>query len=197
MGEGRAQPGAGTRASRFEAIFHAAYPRVLAYALRRVGDRGSAEEVASETFLIAWRRLDALPEDPLPWLLGTARKVLANQRRSTRRRLPAGPLAPLDTVEARDPSTPPDELIADREAFATAFAALGSRDREVLSLVAWDGLEPREAARVMGCSAATFSIRLHRARRRLLKELKASEHSLGEAGGRPRHQPQPSNSEAR
>ena len=48
-----------------------------------------------------------------------------------------------------------------------AFNALGERDREALALVAWDGLAPREAARVAGCSAATFSVRLYRARKRL------------------------------
>jgi RNA polymerase sigma-70 factor (ECF subfamily) len=172
------------RARRFEAIFNASHVRVLAYALRRTEDRGSAEEAVSETFLIAWRRLDAVPEEALPWLLGTARRVLANQRRSAKRRAPAGSHTPLDLVEARDPSTPVPELVGERQAFAAAFAALGERDREVLSLIAWDGLEVREAARVMDCSAPTFSLRLHRARRRLLKELAASGHSLGERTGK-------------
>lgn len=169
-------------ASRFEAMFRACYPRVLAYALRRTEDRGSAEEVASETFLIAWRRLDAVPEESLPWLLGTARRVLANQRRSGRRRLPIGASASVDPGDVAGPGPLPFERIAEREAFATAFKALGDRDREVLRLIAWDGLEVREAARVMGCAAPVFSVRLHRARRRLLKELEASGHSLGEAG---------------
>jgi RNA polymerase sigma-70 factor (ECF subfamily) len=169
------------RASRFEAIFSETYPRVLAYALRRAGDRGAAEEVTAETYLVAWRRLEAMPDDPLPWLLGTARKVLANRRRATRRRQPDGPHAPLDLVDAPDPGTPTSELVAEREAFANAFATLPERDREVLSLTAWDGLEPREAALAMGCTAASFSLRLHRARRRLLKGLASHGHRLGEA----------------
>jgi RNA polymerase sigma-70 factor (ECF subfamily) len=174
-----------SRASRFEAMFRASYPRVLAYALRRTKDRGSAEEVASETFLIAWRRLDAVPEEePLPWLLGTARRVLANQRRSLRRRSPNGPNASIDSGGIPQPGPLPFEQIAEREAFAAAFAALGDRDREALSLIAWDGLGVGEAAKVTGCTAPVFSVRLHRARRRLLKELEASGHSLGEAGKR-------------
>ena len=48
-----------------------------------------------------------------------------------------------------------------------AFNALEERDREALALVAWDGLAAREAAIVVGCSSATFSVRLHRARKRL------------------------------
>ncbi|HEY4332167.1 MAG TPA: sigma factor, partial [Ilumatobacteraceae bacterium] len=57
---------------RFEAIFTACYGRVLAYAIRRSDDRATAEEATAETFVIAWRRLDAVPDDPLPWLLQTA-----------------------------------------------------------------------------------------------------------------------------
>jgi RNA polymerase sigma-70 factor (ECF subfamily) len=44
---------------------------------------------------------------------------------------------------------------------------LGERDREALMLVAWDGLDHRDAATVMGCSTSAFTVRLHRARRRL------------------------------
>lgn len=185
-----------SRASRFEVIFGATYPRILAYALRRTEDRDSAEEVTSETFLVAWRRLDAVPEEPLPWLLGTARRVLANQRRTARRRWPTGPHASLDLVDAPDLGPPALERLVEREAFTSAFAELGERDREVLSLVAWDGLGVREAAKVMGCTAPTFSIRLHRARQRLLKELEASGHSLGEASKRSPLSERPGTSEA-
>lgn len=184
------------RAARFESVFRNAYPRVLAYALRRTDDRHGAEEVAAETFLIAWRRLDDVPADSVPWLLGTARKVLANQRRSARRR-DGGLHAPLDAAErAVDPTTSTADLVADREAFATAFAALEERDREVLALTAWEGLEPREAAVVMDCTATAFSVRLHRARRRLMKELRASGHSLGDEHRNP-GQPQAGAAEAR
>jgi RNA polymerase sigma-70 factor (ECF subfamily) len=169
-----------SRARRFEALFRANHPRVLAYTLRRATDRQMAEEAVSETFLIAWRRFDAMPADPLPWLLGTARKVLANQRRAARRRAPNGPEIMLDAIDIHDGAAAISERLAERDAFATAFAALGERDREVLSLIAWDGLRAEEAAKVLGCSAAVFSLRAHRARRRLLKELKATGHSLGE-----------------
>jgi RNA polymerase sigma-70 factor (ECF subfamily) len=73
-----------------------------------------------------------------------------------------------------------EERVTEKQAFAQAFAALRVRDREVLALIAWDGLDSGEAAQVMGCSPATFSLRLHRARRRLVKELEASGHSLSE-----------------
>ena len=184
------------RASRFEAIFGATYSRVLAYALRRTENRDSAEEVAAETFLVAWRRLDEVPEEPLPWLLGTARRVLANQRRAVKRRQHRGHHASLDLVDVPDLGLGPVERLAEREAFASAFAELRERDREILSLIAWDGLSVREAAKVMGCPAATFSIRLHRARQRLLKELEASGHSMGEANKRSPLSERPGTSEA-
>jgi RNA polymerase sigma-70 factor (ECF subfamily) len=169
----------------FEGIFSACYSRVLGYAIRRTDDRTAAEDAVSETFLVAWRRLDDVPEDALPWLLGVARKVLANQRRAAGRRAPDGPLIPLDAVADPAPGAAVADLVADRQAFAAAFAALSPADREVLTLVSWDGLAPREAATVLDCTPATFYLRLHRARKRLLKELELRGHSFGERNAGP------------
>ena len=55
-------------------------PAVHRYALRR-SDPDTAEEVTAQVFLVAWRRRDALPHEPLPWLYGVARRALADQRR--------------------------------------------------------------------------------------------------------------------
>src|SRR2546427_8659686 len=73
------------RAARFEAMFDHPAGRVYAYAARR-STPDVANEAVSETFLIAWRKLDAVPADPLPWLLNVTGKVLANRRRSDQRR---------------------------------------------------------------------------------------------------------------
>jgi len=141
-------------------------PRVLGYATRRC-DPEEARDAVAETFTIAWKKLDRVPEgDELPWLLVTARRVLANRRRKGSRVAPAGPVA----VE-RDHA---DDVVGTL-ALVTAFNRLPERDRETLALVAWDGLEPRDAARVTGCSSATFSVRLHRARGRLQGLLAAAE----------------------
>jgi RNA polymerase sigma-70 factor, ECF subfamily len=169
------------RSKRFEAIFAATHRRVLAYALRRAAGTAEAEEAVSEAFLVAWRRLDDVPDAPLPWLLGTTRRVLANQRRSSARRTPAGPHVDIDEVQIDGREAPLLERLGEQEAFVASFASLGDRDREVLALIAWDGLEVREAAAAMGCSAPTFSLRLHRARRRLLKALAANGHSWAPA----------------
>src|SRR6266542_3605025 len=73
-------------ASRFDAAFDAHYLKVLAFAIRRMESRPEAEDVAAETFAVAWRRRDAIPDAPLPWLYAIALRVIANHRRSSRRR---------------------------------------------------------------------------------------------------------------
>jgi RNA polymerase sigma factor (sigma-70 family) len=158
---------------RFEESFRAHYADVLAFALRRVDGRHAAEDAVAETFAVAWRRRDLVPDEPLAWLYAIALRVIANQRRAGGRR------QRLDQ-RLRDEYDPRGadhaEASARRDAFATAFGRLSDGDREVLRLVAWDGLSPEEAARVLGCSHGAFRVRLHRARRRLEKQLAASGH---------------------
>jgi RNA polymerase sigma-70 factor (ECF subfamily) len=116
-------------------------------------------------FLVAWRRLDALPEGDAArvWLYATARRVLANQRRASRRRAALHERLALDAASAR-----PEPPAADREEALVheALRRLGPRDREVLLLAVWEALSPAQIAAVMGCLAITARGRLHRARRR-------------------------------
>jgi RNA polymerase sigma factor (sigma-70 family) len=157
---------------RFEAVFRVHAGRVVAYCLRRLGDRAAAEDVAAETFLVAWRRLDAMPaDDELPWLLGIARRTISNQRRSDRRRerLLARVVAE-EVAGATEPDPPPNAS----GAIHVALGQLSERDREVLMLTTWDGLDQRRAAAVVGCSEGAFKVRLHRARKRLARALDAT-----------------------
>jgi RNA polymerase sigma factor (sigma-70 family) len=148
-------------ATDFEEWFHRHYPRVLAYVLRRLADRAAAEDVTAETFLIAWRRREKIPADPLPWLFRVAGNQLHSERRSARRR------AELTVRIAAEPALEHGPGLADHQRILDALARLGERDREVLMLVTWDGLDRVRAAAVLGCSEKTFAVRLHRARRRL------------------------------
>ena len=156
------------RKARLEALFEAHSVSVLAYARRRC-DRATADDVLSEVFAVAWRRLDEVPADARPWLLACARRVLANMRRTERRRL-----ALLDRLRTQTPQVAAG-LTTPGSAIGPALASLSERDREALLLVAWDGLSSQEAAAVLGCSPRTFSVRLHRARKRLLAALQAQE----------------------
>jgi RNA polymerase sigma-70 factor, ECF subfamily len=164
---------------RFERCFREHYAAVLGFALRRTPGREAAEDAVSEAFAVAWRRRDLIPEEPLPWLYGVALRVLANQRRSSERRRRLG-----DRLEHEANTggiaAEPAEAIDRREAFSSAFRRLGEDEQEVLRLIAWDGLSTREAASVLGCSAAAFRVRLYRARRRLAKHLAAAGHSPDE-----------------
>ena len=152
-----------------EMLWHEWHRHVLAYALRRA-DPATAEDVVAETFVIAWRRLEGIPDPPLPWLLGVARRVMANQRRGERRRL-----ALVDRLRRVAPAEPHAGALQDG-ATAAALARLSDRDREVLLLHAWEGLDHTDAGTVVGCSAATFAVRLHRARRRFARELSRVDH---------------------
>ena len=142
--------------------------RVQAYALRHV-EPHDAQEVVSETFLVAWRRLASLPGDPLPWLLVVARNVVRNQRRAARRRSAAeGELVRLARVARAAEDTV--VTVSRRDSMIAALLRLAPKEREALLLTGWDGLAPADAARVAGCSVAAFKMRLSRARRRLESE---------------------------
>jgi RNA polymerase sigma factor (sigma-70 family) len=154
---------------RFERLFDEHRRAVLGYALRRVADPADAADVVAETFLVAWRRLDAMPagEAERPWLLGVARRVLANQRRgSVRRHELARRLAGELTVQL-----PAEQTSAERDVVHEALSRLSEQDREVILLSAWDGLTPTQIAGVVGLRAVTVRSRLLRARRRLRAHL--------------------------
>jgi RNA polymerase sigma factor (sigma-70 family) len=155
----------------FEHVYQDCYEAVQRYAARRVAPE-AIQDVVSETFLTAWRRYADLDGEPLPWLLGIARRTAANHRRSGSRR---AALRERLSAERQQCSYEP---LDDRDPrLANALATLSERDREALLLVAWDGLEHRVAASVMGCSTGAFTVRLHRARRKLERVLECDQTS--------------------
>ena len=182
---------------RFAGLYDRYYRNVLHYALQHA-ESGSAEDVASEAFLIAWRRWPGLPEPPLPWLLGVARNLLRQQAAAgRRRRLLTERIAAL-TSEADVTAWDAAEHVVERATALDALASLSERDVEALTLVTWHGLDLRAAASVVGCTPATFTVRLHRARRRLTAALRAVDRtekfparqpaaSRPLTAGRPRH----------
>lgn len=164
-----------SEAERFEALWTAHHAAVFGYVLRRLGDPDAAQDVTSETFLTAWRRRRSVPRKPRPWLLGVARKTLGNHLRGERRRetLVARIAAVDGRPNPREWNHGRDDELAPN--VADAFNSLSPKDREVLSLVAWEGLKPREAAKALGIDPARFSVRLHRARKRLRANLEGQE----------------------
>jgi RNA polymerase sigma-70 factor, ECF subfamily len=168
---------------RLERLVREHFGRVAAYLLART-DAEAAGEALARTLEVAWRRLDDIPTDPLPWLLGVARKVLADEWRTRKRhqalvaRLTEAEAARRHPGEgARDAA---ENTATERLVAIDALATLTEVDREALLLVAWDGLTTRQAAAVLGCSHGAFAVRLFRARSRLKDHLDAS--PLSEAG---------------
>lgn len=96
-------------ATTFEAAFRAHVGSVRAYALRRTAPE-DASDVVAETFAVAWRRWADAPADPLPWLLGIARRVLANARRTSSR---ASRVATRVAAEPREWAPEPGAAIAE------------------------------------------------------------------------------------
>jgi RNA polymerase sigma-70 factor (ECF subfamily) len=152
------------RARRFDELFEAYCPDIVSYCRWRAVSHTDAEDAVSEVFLTAWRRLADIPRGPDArlWLYATARRVLANQRRSHRRS------AALVERLASEPVFNPDDRAADRDQALVhaALARISERDREVLLLAEWEGLSAEQIASVLGCLAVTARGRLHRSRRR-------------------------------
>ena len=157
--------------SRFDTLFDEHARAVLAYCRRRTSE-ADAHDALSEVFTVVWRRLDDLPGGEVrPWLYGVARRVLANQRRSAGRRLRL-----VDKVGIHRPATVPaaeSESLrrVEDQAVVDAVALLPEADREVLTLIAWEGLSRAEAAQVVGCSPEAAKKRYQRALERLKGEL--------------------------
>lgn len=149
------------RREAFEVLYASHADAVYRYALRRAGRDVDPDDVVAETFAICWRRIDAVPRGrELPWLYGTARRVLANQRRSVGRQ---------ERLRTRLEAEPPvtSEAAAAEEGTARAVLdRLAPRDREILLLATWERLATADIAVALGISENAVYIRLHRARQR-------------------------------
>jgi RNA polymerase sigma-70 factor (ECF subfamily) len=141
-----------------------------------------ADDVVADVFVRAWRQLEKAPGDELPWLLGIARGVLANRRRGEARQQALRDRLAASTVA--DAQSAPEGFDDESEALMRALGALSRLDQEVLLLVAWDGLDRVPAARVLGITPGLFSVRLHRARRRLARVLASQEREIDQRAGK-------------
>ncbi|HEY7421529.1 MAG TPA: sigma-70 family RNA polymerase sigma factor [Gaiellaceae bacterium] len=146
---------------RFEQIYEDHCESVRAYVRRRAPE-ALVDDVVSETFVVCLRRIDRVPSQPLPWLYAVAWKTMANERRKQAR------IAHSQEVPVSAPEPVGDGVLA------SAFNSLNERDREVLRLVAWEGLSLTDAATVLGCSGIGCRVRYHRAKTRLASRLEAA-----------------------
>jgi RNA polymerase sigma factor (sigma-70 family) len=156
--------------SRFRTLYTSTFSDIYAYAARALApDPSEIDDVVAEVYLVAWRRIEELPQSPQDrlWLFGVARNVVRNTRRANNRRLllvhriDRQPRLPVESSE------PSDVDVAD------ALRRLSPNEREVMQLVVWNGLSAAEAAEVLGCSVNVVQVRLHRARKRLARRMPA------------------------
>jgi RNA polymerase sigma-70 factor (ECF subfamily) len=160
------------RHAQLDRWFRAYGGRVLAYLLHRT-DPDTAQDVLQEVFVIAYRKADSVPEPPLGWLFGTARRVLANTARSARRREQLQLRIAANAAPAAAEGGDSADLVNQ------TLARLSSADQEVLTLSAWYELSGDEAAQALGCSRSAYNVRLHRARRRFADALRAAGYARG------------------
>lgn len=162
----------------FEQLYREAAPRVLAFLRRRVPN-ADAEDLLGETFLVVWRRQDALPvgDARLAWVFGVARRMCLAHHRSTAALptvRPPGDLGRLADDLMQGSRTVGSGQRADEVAVRVgrALASLAPMDQELITLTVWDRLTPAQAALVVGLSGGAARVRVHRARRRLATELR-------------------------
>ena len=167
----------------FSAVFSSHSADVLRFARRRLGGDDAAWDVVSDTFTSAWRNWNRRPADDalLPWLYAIAANAIRDRHRAAgRQRRLVGRLSMLHPDVAV-----PDLAsgVLDRDGLAAAFARLSPADREVLMLVAWEGLTDASAiGLVLGLRPGTVRARVHRARRRLRELLALTDDEAAEEG---------------
>jgi RNA polymerase sigma-70 factor (ECF subfamily) len=142
------------------ASHHEAVTRFVA----RRTDPDLVDDIVAETFFAAWRRIADVPQDALPWLYAVARNIVMTTSRSEARR---GRLGLRLAREPMQSLASAEDIVTELLELREAWDELTPGEQETLALVAWDGLSPAQAARVVRCRPAAFAMRLSRARSRL------------------------------
>lgn len=161
--------------ARFRSIFQIRYPFVHSYVLRRLGSSNTeVSDVTAQVFQVAWQRRKHLPDPPgdLPWLYGIARKLVYRHWRTTRRRRQLEARLTHEATISGSRTTPDANPDVDR--VRIALSRLRPADQELLKLIHWEQLTRADAGHVLGCSANAVSVRLHKARQRLRRQLEES-----------------------
>ena len=157
----------------FEAVFEAEFASLHRYLARRLGSY-AADELAAETFAVAFRNWDRLdPERPVrPWLYGIAANLMRHHWRKERRMLRAYARTGVDPVFAEeDAAAERADAEARHRELAAALAELRKDEREILLLRAWAELTDSEIADALGLPLGTVKSKLSRARDKLRNQL--------------------------
>ncbi len=152
---------------RFHALYRVTARDLIGYFIRRTQTPEEAADCLAETFLIAWRKHDEIPSDDAqarPWVFGVARNVLRRALEQDHKRSEAVDALASKLRDAR-------AAIPTDDPGTAALKLLSPVDREIIEMLAWDQLSPREVATILELSPNVVRIRAHRARLRLREHL--------------------------
>ena len=159
--------GVAADAASFATLYTETNADVLAFLLRRCSTPEDAADFLAETYLVAWQKRNRIPagSDARLWLFGVARNVMRRgHERHRRLAIAAQSLAEeLQSAASARPALAPDQS----ESITAALAELSAVDQEIITMISWDGLTPREIGQVLGISANVVRVRAHRARAKL------------------------------
>lgn len=144
-------------------------PDLLRYFARRVVPRDDAYDCVSDALVVLWRRRVFAPTDDgefRAWAFGVSRRVVLNHERSVRRQRRLAEKLRLEPVIV-------GSVADERTIVSDALASLSDSDRELVTLVAWDGFGVAEAGAVMGLTPVAARSRYSRARSRLRQVISA------------------------
>jgi RNA polymerase sigma-70 factor (ECF subfamily) len=157
----------------FDDAFAAEFGSLHRYLARRLG-ASAGDEIAAETFAVAFRNWDRLdPERPVrPWLYGIAANLVRHHWRRERRMLRAYSRTGVDPVFAdEDAADERLDAVTRRRELAEALSGLRRDEREILLLHAWAELTDSEIADAVGLPLGTVKSRLSRTRDKLRNRL--------------------------
>lgn len=151
---------------RLRALIDCHHDAITRFFRRRLAD-GEVDDAVATVFTTAWRRIDDVPSGPdaRAWLYGVARNTVRHQQRSVARRSRLSDR--LTTQPAANVTQDPADVVSARDWLTRAARQLSADDVELLELISWEQLQPKELAVVLGCSANAAAIRVHRMRRAL------------------------------
>jgi RNA polymerase sigma factor (sigma-70 family) len=146
----------------FTRTYRAFLPQISKFLIRRVG-ASEVEDLASQTFEIAWKKRDQAPVGfELPWLYRIAGYVVANHRRSESTRSSF-----LLAFQGPDSAPSAEEIALSDLALSEAWSKLSAKERQVIALSSFEGLDNQSGAKVLEISTNAFALRLSKAKNRL------------------------------
>lgn len=151
----------------FSELYRRTRVDVLAFLLRRCSTAEDAADCLAETYLLAWKKRDEMPggAETRPWLFGVARNVMRRGNELRDRTAAAASALAAEVERAGAVCFPPD--VEEPDPMMAAIAKLPELDREIITMLIWDELAPREVAAVLGLTPNVVRVRAHRARAKL------------------------------